>query len=161
MKKSLLLVALVVASLVGCKEEVVSPEKFQYDQYAYFVTIPAPAPTAPAGLVAFEVTYVDANGTTKKETITKSWAHKVPAKKGVVMKMTSKMVLAPGAVKPTSGDVNYCLNEGIAGVNNNNDLERVLGASMYENKENFPYQSFISALDEAKVRSYEYELKPR
>lgn len=118
----------------------------------------------PADVIAVEVTYVDADGQTKREKVAKSWFKTVPAKKGFIMKMTSKLVWADGKGELTSGDeVNYTIDAGISGVVNGQPeagkwasvirySERHLGPGSYE---------FLNiTMGAAKITELEYEIKP-
>lgn len=154
--KKLLLLSFALASLAGCVRDE-TPTIFEHPQYAYVVNV-SPK-TSPQGLVAFDITYLDEKGVTQSKTITESWYYVVPAKKGFVMKLTSKLVLAPGATKPTSGKVSYYIGEGIAGAENDKPLSGFYKTTV-ESMVNVPYTVLNADLDEAVVRSYEYEIKP-
>lgn len=157
MKTRLLFLSLILVSMMGCNVKDETLTVFQHDQYAYVVKIPAE--TSPTGLVAFDITYVDETNQTQTKTITESWSYVVPAKKGFVMKLTSKLVLAPGAVKPTSGKVSYYINEGIAGAKDNQPLPGFFKFTLEEHI-GATYTVFNKAIDAATVRSYEYEIQP-
>lgn len=151
---------MVATVLVGCEPKDTTKTLFKYDTYAYSVSFGEV--TKPEGLVAVEVTYLDVNGELKTEAVTGSWLYTVPAKKGFQMKMTSKIVLTPGANRPTSGSVvKYEIATGIVGVKDGKP-SGYESLAYHRASLNMPdaYTFFLAEIDNPTVNKADYVIKP-